>query len=67
MWFRRLFAGDDCFGGANFCAGAAFDAGVGIDVVDFTFGNSLYGAVGETGAAGDTLVGDNVSQFILID
>jgi len=35
--YYRLFTGDDCLAGANLCAGAAFDAGVGIDNVDFTF------------------------------
>lgn len=58
----KLFAGDDSFGGANLSAGATFNAGIGIDVVDFTLGDSLYGAVGQTGAAGDTLVGNYVSH-----
>ena len=59
---RRLFAGDDCFGGANLSASTTFDAGIGIDVIDFALGDSLNGAVGQAGAAGDTLVGDYVSH-----
>ena len=59
---RDLFAGDDSVGGANLGASATLDAGIGIDVVDITFRNSLYGAVGQTGATGDTLVGNYVSH-----
>lgn len=37
--------------GANCCAGAAFDASVGVDYVDGAFRDSLNGAFGQTGAA----------------
>ena len=57
-----VLARDDCFAGANFCAGTAFDAGVGIDVVDFAFGNSFHGANGLTCAASHAFVGDYVSH-----
>ena len=62
-----LFAGDDCVRGANLGASAALDAGIGVDHIDVALGNSVNGAVGKTGAAGDTLVGDNVSHCSLID
>lgn len=60
-----LFAGDDGLGGAYRSAGTAVDAGVGVDVVDFAFRDSFYGAVGQAGAAGYTLVGDYVSHDCL--
>lgn len=57
-----LFPGDDCFAGANFCAATAFDAGVGIDVIDVAFRDSLYGANGKTSSTSYTLVSDYVSH-----
>ena len=57
-----LFAGDDCFAGANRCAGTAVDAGVGIDVVDVAFRDSANGAFGEAGAASNAAVSDYVSH-----
>lgn len=57
-----VLARDDCFAGANFCAGTAFDAGVGIDVVDIALGDSLHGADGQAGAACHAFVGDYVSH-----
>lgn len=59
---RCLFAGDDSFAGANFSARATLDAGVGIDVVDIAFGDSLNGANGQTGAASNAFVSDYVSH-----
>ena len=44
----------------------AFDAGVGVDNIDFTFADSLYRAVGKTCAACNTFVGNNVSHCKLI-
>ena len=61
----ELFAGDDSFAGANLCAAAALDAGVGIDLVDIALGDSLNGAYGKTCAAGNTLVSNYVSHFCL--
>ena len=61
-----LFAGDDCFAGANFCARTALDAGVGIDVVDVAFRDSVNGANGLAGAASHARVSDNVSHDRLI-
>ena len=52
----------DSAGGANSLARATFDAGVGIDVIDFALGDSTYGALGQTGAASYTDVGNNVSH-----
>lgn len=46
-----LFAGVDSVVGANACASAAIDAGIGVDVIDFAFRDSAYGAFGQTGAA----------------
>ena len=65
--YSQLSTGDNSFGGANLGASTAFDAGVGVDYIDVTFGDSLHGAVGQTGAAGDTLVGNYVSHCKLID
>ena len=45
-----LFARDDSVVGANLGARATFDAGVGIDVVDFALRDSFYGANGLAGA-----------------
>lgn len=59
---RRLFAGFDSAAGANFGTAATLDAEIGIDVVDFTFGDSLDGAVGQASAASDTAVGNYVSH-----
>lgn len=57
-----LFAGNDSFVGANLSARAAFDASVGIDVVDIAFRDSLYGANGQTCTASHTFVSDYVSH-----
>lgn len=57
-----VLARDDCFAGANFCAGTAFDAGVGIDVIDVTFRDSFYGADGKTCSASNAFVGNYVSH-----
>lgn len=62
MWLGLLFAWDDCVAGANLCAGAALDAGFGVDNIDFAFGDSLNGAVGKAGATSYTLVGNYVSH-----
>ena len=58
----RLFTGDDSVAGANFCASAALDAGIGIDHIDVTLGDSFNGAVGKAGAASDTFVCNYVSH-----
>lgn len=55
-------ARDDCFAGANFRAGTAFDAGVGVDVVDFAFADGANGAYGLAGAASNAFVCNNVSH-----
>lgn len=55
-----LFAGVDSVVGANACASAAIDAGIGVDVIDFAFRDSAYGALGEAGAACYTCVGNYV-------
>lgn len=57
---RELFAGLDSAAGANFGTAAAFDAGIGIDVVDVAFRDSFYGTNGETSAASDAFVSNNV-------
>lgn len=44
FWNRRSLAFGDCAAGANFCAAAAADAGVRVDVIDFTFRDCAYGA-----------------------
>lgn len=49
---------DDCFAGAHFGARTAFYAGVGVDVVDFSFGDCFNGANGKTCAASYAVVGD---------
>ena len=65
FYSTKLFAGDDCLGRAYRCAGAAVDAGIGVDVVDVAFRDGAHGAFGEAGAASDTFVGDYVSHFWL--
>lgn len=57
-----LFAGDDSVVGAYGSASAAIDASIGIDVIDFAFGNSSYGAFGETGATSYARVSDYISH-----
>lgn len=57
-----LCRGIDSTGGANLGATAAFDAGVGVDVVDLAFGDSANGAYGQAGAASNADVGDYVSH-----
>ena len=59
-----LFAGDDCFRGANRSAGTAIDAGVGVDYIDFAFRDCFNGAFGQTGAASHTFVGNYVSHDV---
>ena len=59
---RGLVGSVDGAAGANLSAGATLDALVGIDVVDFTFRNSFYGAYGQAGAAGHTTVSNYVSH-----
>ncbi len=50
------------FAGANFGARAAFDASIGIDVVDVAFRDSFNGANGQASAASHTFVGNYVSH-----
>lgn len=57
-----LFAGDDSFAGANFSARTAFDAGIGIDVVDIAFRDCVNGANGLAGATSHARVSDYVSH-----
>ncbi len=59
---RELFAGLDSAAGANFGTAAAFDAGIGIDVVDFTLGDSFNGANGKAGTASYAAVSNYVSH-----
>lgn len=61
---KRL-ARENCFAGANFGARTTFDASVGIDVIDITFRDCLYGANGKTCAASDAFVSNNVSHSCL--
>ena len=58
----QLLGRHDGAAGANLCARTAFDAGVGIDVVDIAFGDSLHGAYGHAGAASNASVGNYVSH-----
>lgn len=57
---RGLFAGDDSVVGANAGAGAAVDAGVGIDHVDIALRDCAGGALGKTCAACNAAVGDYI-------
>lgn len=57
-----LFARLDSVVGANRCAATAFDAGIGIDVVDFALGDSFNGADGKAGAASYAAVGNYISH-----
>lgn len=50
-WRVKLLAGSDCVGGTNLSAASAVDAGIRIDVIDFTFADCLYGANGLTSTA----------------
>lgn len=59
---NELFAGDDSVVGANRSASAAVDACVGIDVIDIAFGDSFNGTFGQTGAASNAFVSNNVSH-----
>ena len=63
---RGLFAGDDSLAGANFCARTALDAGIGIDVVDFAFRDSVNGTNGLASATSHARVSNNVSHDRLI-
>lgn len=58
---KRL-ARNDCFRGAYFSARTAFNASVGIDVVDIAFRDCLYGANGCASAASYTFVSNYVSH-----
>ena len=67
---RGLFSGLDSFAGANRSAGAAVDAGVGIDVIDVAFRDGANGTFGQTSAASYATVGNNVchnSEFFRLD
>ena len=55
-----LFAGDDSLVGANAGASTAIDACIGIDVVDFAFRDSAYGALGQSCAACYAAVGNYI-------
>ena len=57
-----LFTGDDSLAGANFCARATLDAGVGIDVVDVAFRNCVNRANGLASATSHARVSDYVSH-----
>lgn len=63
FYSTKLFAGDDCLGGAYRCAGAAVDAGVGVDYIDIASRDSLYRTFADAGTAGNAGVGDFVSHF----
>lgn len=63
--FKNL-TGDDSFAGANLCARTAVNAGVGVDVIDFTFRDALGGANGLAGAASNAVVVNNVSHCRLM-
>jgi len=56
---------EDSVIGANSCAGAALNAGVGVDNVDRAFGDSFYGALGEAGAASHAVVGNYVCHGVV--
>ena len=57
-----LFGRSDGARGANVCAGAAVDAGFGVDGVDVTLGDGLRGAFIDTRAASYAVVANNVSH-----
>lgn len=59
----RLTLGDSIVG-AYRCAATARDAGIGIDMIDFSFGDCLYGAYGHAGAACDAVVANYVSHCV---
>ena len=48
--------------GANVCASAAVDAGVGSDSIDFAFADGGSGTFVDASAAGNAIVRDNVSH-----
>ena len=59
---RELSLGDSV-AGANRSAAAAADASIGIDVVfSLAFGDSLYGAYGDTSTAAHAVVANYISQ-----
>ena len=58
----RLLGRKDSARGAHFGAGATFDAGVGVNLVDIAFRDSFHRAVGQAGATSYTVVCDYVSH-----
>ena len=63
LWRKRnLCRGIDSSGGAYLGTAAAFDAGVGIDVIDITLADSFNGAYGLTCAASHADVCNYVSH-----
>ena len=64
--YNRALFRNDRLAGANACAGAAVDAGVGVDYIDIASRDSLYRTfadAGTAGNAGNAGVGDFVSHF----
>ena len=60
-----LFAGDDSFAGAYRSASTTVDANIGVDNIDITFRDSLYGTFGKASAASNTFVSNNVRHTCL--
>ena len=60
--FYRLLIQSDGFARASACAGAAFDAFIGRDFVDVTFGDGSDGALIHTSTASSTFVRNFVSH-----
>lgn len=58
----KLCARFDCVVRTNLSAATAFDAEIGVDVVDFALRDSLYGANGQTSSASDATISDYVSH-----
>lgn len=61
--YNRALFRNNRLAGANACAGAAVDAGVGVDYIDIASRDSLYRTFADAGTAGNAGVGDFVSHF----
>ena len=61
--YNRALFRNDRLAGANACAGAAVDAGVGIDDIDIAGRDRFGRALADAGAAGNAGISDFVSHF----
>jgi hypothetical protein len=58
----------DCLGGTYVCTGTAVSTQLGIDHIDISFTDGLYGAFIDTGPTGSAIIGNYVSHiFKFID